>query len=492
LSPADGSRSAIDDSRTASLPTDLLLGTSTAAYQVEGSAKAGGRGVSIWDTFSRCAGNTLNGDTGDVACDHLVRMQDDLDLIADLGAGAYRFSVSWPRIQPEGKGPARPEGLDIYRRLVDGLRARGIVPVLTLYHWDLPQPLEDAGGWPARDTASRFAEYAGIVAEALGEQVGMWTTLNEPWCSAWLGYASGVHAPGRHDLGLAAAATHHLLLAHGAGAQAIRSVLPAAKVGLSLNPMPFRPATSHEADLAAVRRTDGNHNRLFLDPVLAGRYPADMLEHYEGHLPGFSVVMDGDMDVISGPLDFLGLNYYAPGTVADVSRLADARAAGYCVPAGESDLISADLRVVNVDRPDYDRTEMGWEIEPDGLTELLIRVAADYPAVPIFITENGAACADYVSPDGRVRDADRVQYLDGHLRALLRARAAGVDVRGYFVWGLLDNFEWAFGYSKRFGLVWVDYPSGARIRKDSFLWYQQALAGRQLVPVPQALAALRA
>jgi beta-glucosidase len=472
---------------TVSIPAGFLLGTATAAYQIEGSAGADGRGISIWDTFSHTTGNTRNGDNGDVACGHFLRMQDDLDLIAELGAGAYRFSVSWPRIQPTGKGPANPDGLDFYRRLVDGLRARGILPVLTLYHWDLPQPLEDAGGWPQRDTASRFAEYAGIVAQALGDQVGMWITLNEPWCSAWLGYGSGRHAPGARDIGRAAAATHHLLLAHGQAVQAVRSAIPAAEVGISLNLQPARPATDHADDGAAARRADGNSNRLFLDPLLRGRYPADMLEHYQGQLPGFSVVRDGDMAVISRPLDFLGVNFYTPSTVADASRTAAANAEGYCVPTGQADLVSSDLRVVPVRRTGFLRTEMGWEVEPAALTELLTRIRDEYQAIPIVITENGAACSDYVAPDGRVRDPERIRYLDGHLRAVLRAREDGVNVRGYFVWSLLDNFEWGHGYSKRFGLVWVDYPTGTRIRKDSFEWYAQTLKASALAPVTEAI-----
>lgn len=481
----------VTGSGTVQIPRGFLLGTATSAYQIEGSVGADGRGISIWDTFSHTAGRTRNGDTADVACGHFLRMKDDLDLMVELGVGAYRFSVSWPRIQPTGKGPANSDGLDFYRRLVDGLRERGILPVLTLYHWDLPQSLEDAGGWPQRDTASRFAEYADLVAKSLGDQVGMWITLNEPWCSAWLGYASGHHAPGARDIGQAAAATHHLLLGHGAAVQAIRSVIPAAEVGITLNPTPVQHATGHEDDVAAAQRVDGNLNRLFLDPLLKGHYPADMLEHYRGHRPGFSVARDGDMDVISRPLDFLGINFYSPQTVADGSRAADASAAGYCVLDAEADPISADLRAISVSRPGFPRTEMGWEIEPPALTELLTRIGRDYRAVPIVITENGAACSDYVGPDGTIRDSERIRYLDGHLRASLAAREAGVDVRGYFAWTLLDNFEWAHGYSKRFGLVWVDYPSGTRIPKDSFRWYRETVRANALMPVDEAMALLR-
>jgi beta-glucosidase len=471
-----------------SLPEGFLFGAATAAYQVEGSVHADGRGQSIWDTFSHAAGNTRNGDTGDVACDHFLRLEDDLDLLTELGVGAYRFSVSWPRIQPTGKGPAHQSGLDFYRRVVDGVRARGITPVATLYHWDLPQPLEDAGGWPERDTASRFAEYAAIVAEALGDEVGMWITLNEPWCSAWLGYGSGHHAPGGRDIGLAAAAHHHLLLAHGESVRAIRSAVRSARVGIALNLQTVRPATDHPDDVAAARRVDGNHNRLVLDPVFKGHYPADMLEHYRGRSPGFAVVRDGDLEVISQPLDFLGENFYSPIVVADQARTAAASASGCCVPAEEPDMVSADLRAVSVTRPGFPQTEMGWEIEPAALTELLMRVHREYQPIPIMMTENGAACSDYVAPDGTVRDPERIRYLDEHLRAVLQAREAGVDVRGYFVWSLLDNFEWAYGYSKRFGLVWVDYPSGTRIPKDSFRWYSQTLRANALMPLADAAA----
>ena len=474
------------DGDTGTFPEGFLFGAATAAYQVEGSVDAYGRGVSIWDTFSHAAGNTHNGDTGDVACSHFLRVKDDLDLVEELGAGAYRFSVSWPRIQPAGKGPVNRDGLDFYQRLVDGICERGIIPVLTLYHWDLPQPLEDAGGWPQRDTASRFAEFAAIVARALGDRVGMWITLNEPWCSAWLGYGSGHHAPGARDIGRAAAASHHLLVAHGESVQAIRSVIPAAQVGISLNVQPVRPASHHEADVAAAQRLDGNHNRLFLDPLFKGRYPADMLAHYQAHAPGFAVVRDGDMEIISRQQDFLGINYYTPITVADASRVGAARAEGYCVPRSDADPISADLQVVPVRRPDYPQTEMGWEVEPAALTELLTRVHGEYRQLPIMLTENGAACSDYVGPDGTVRDLERIRYLDGHLRAVLQSRRAGVDVRGYFVWSLLDNFEWAYGYSKRFGLVWVDYPSGTRIPKESFRWYGATVRANALAPVPEA------
>lgn len=468
---------------SAVFPHGFLWGTATAAYQIEGSVGADGRGPSIWDTFSHQAGATHNGDTGDVTCDHYRLMDQDLDLLGELGAPAYRFSTAWPRVQPSGKGPVNQEGLDFYRRLVDGLRQRGIVPVLTLYHWDLPQPLQDGGGWVARDTVGYFADYAATLAEALGDGVGLWITLNEPWCSAWAGYGSGRHAPGVQDLGAAAAATHHLLLGHGTALQAIRATRADAVAGITLNLSPIRPASDRDEDRAAACRVDGNLNRLFLEPLLRGRYPADMLEHYGGHRPGFSVVGDGDLEVISQPIDFLGVNFYAPSTVAAKARSTDAGAAGW-VPLSEPDPVRSDLGAISVRRPGAPRTEMGWEIEAGALTELLLRVRADYGRLPIYVTENGVACSDYVDPYRRILDRDRIKYLNDHLTALLDAVARDIDIRGYFLWSLLDNFEWAHGYSKRFGLTWVDYPSGTRIPKASFCWYREVVRTNSLPPVP--------
>ena len=462
-------------------PEGFLFGTKTSAHQMEGSVHADGRGVSIWDTYSHTPGATHHGDTADVTSDHYRRLDQDLDLAAELGAPAFCFSIAWPRVQPTGSGPANQRGLDFYRRLVDGLRRRGITPVATLFHWDMPQPLEDAGGWPARDTAGRFADYAALVAGALGGEVEMWVTLNEPWCASWLGYAKGEHAPGRQDVGLAAAATHHLLLAHGRAVQALRAAVPAARVGIDLNLQPPRPASQHEDDLAAVRLADGNLNRLFLDPVLRGEYPADMLAHYAGRVPGFSVVQDGDLRVIAEPTDFLGVNFYAPRTVCASTRMAEARAAGYWVPVSPAaDALSADLGAVEVHRPDLELTAMDWEIEPAALSELLRRVRDEYGDRPLYVLENGMANDDYVTPDGEVRDPERIDYLRSHLGAVLDAVDAGVDVRGYFLWTLLDNFEWAYGFSKRFGLTWVDYPTGARTPKSSFAWFRDTVRAHAL------------
>jgi beta-glucosidase len=463
-------------------PDGFLWGTKTAAYQIEGAVDTDGRGPSIWDTFSHRSGTTRNGDTGDVACDHYHRMDEDLDLLARLGAGSYCFSIAWPRVQPAGSGPANQAGLDFYRRLVDGLLRRSITPVITLYHWDLPQPLEDAGGWVSRDTVGRFSEYAGIVAGALGDAVSMWITLNEPWCSAWLGYGTGEHAPGMRDHGKAAAASHHLLLAHGEALRVLRASIPGSKIGIGLNLQPIRPASDHDDDRAAARRVDGNLNRLFLDPLFRGEYPVDMIDHYSGLAPGFDVVADGDLAVISQPIDFLGVNFYMPTTVCAPTRRAEARDAGYWIPESDRRARVGDLNAVQVLRADLKRTQMGWEIEPGALTETLIRVRDEYAPLPLYVTENGAAFDDYLGPDGEVHDAERIHYIDGHLRAVLDAEAAGVDVRGYFVWSVLDNFEWAHGFSKRFGITWVDFPSGDRIPKASFWWYQRVVQANALEP----------
>ena len=467
-----------NESPPRSFPSGFLWGTATASYQIEGAVDVDGRGPSIWDTFCHRSGEVWNGDTGDVACDHYHRMDEDLDLMKKLGVGSYRFSVAWPRVQPDGKGPANQAGLDFYRRLVDGLLARDIEPTLTLYHWDLPQPIEDEGGWCVRDTSERFGEYVDIVARALGDSVERWITLNEPWCSAWLGYGAGRHAPGIKDIGKAIAATHHLLLAHGNAVPILRSAIPGAKVGITLNLGVSRPGTTHELDLAAARRADGNLNRIFLDPVFRGHYPEDMLEHYKDNLPGFTVVQNGDMGVISQPLDFLGVNYYFPGTIMDSSRAKEARAAGYGVPLGEQ---FPDLRVLSLETPGTDTTSMGWEVDASGLTELLVRVKSDYTELPIYITENGAAFDDYVDPNGHVLDHDRVSYLEEHISAVHDAIAADVNVQGYFVWSLLDNFEWSYGYSRRFGIVWVDFPTGTRLPKASFSWYANTVRNNGLV-----------
>ncbi len=439
-------------------PPGFRWGVATASYQIEGAVAEDGRGPSIWDTFCATPGKVADGDTGDVACDHYHRWEDDLDLMQRLGVQAYRFSVAWPRVIPDGTGAVNARGLDFYDRLVDGLLARGIEPYATLYHWDLPQPLQDAGGWPWRGIVEPFVAYADAVTRRLGDRVRGYATLNEPWCSAHLGYGFGEHAPGLRDLAQALQASHHLLLAHGAALPAMRANAPAARHGIVLNLYPTFPASDAPADAAAARRFDGFFNRWYLDPLLRGRYPDDMWAAYGADAPA---VEDGDLEVIARPLDFLGVNYYSRSIVA-----ADPGPQGLSMAPPPADA---------------ERTEMGWEVYPQGLTELLVRLDRDYDLPPVFITENGAAYPDAPGADGRVDDADRVRYLERHVAALADALGQGVDVRGYFAWSLMDNFEWSHGYAKRFGLVHVDYATQARTPKRSARWYADFIARQPAV-----------
>jgi beta-glucosidase len=452
-------------------PSSFLWGSATAAYQIEGAAREDGRTPSIWDTFSHTPGRTHGGDTGDVAVDHYHRWRDDVRLMADLGLTAYRFSVAWPRVQPTGRGPAVQRGLDFYRGLVDELLAHGIKPMVTLYHWDLPQELESAGGWPERDTAHRFAEYAALVGEALGDRVDSWVTLNEPWCSAFLGYGSGVHAPGRTDHAAALRAAHHLNLGHGLATTALRSVLPArAGVGISLNPSVVRPLTDSPADLDARRRIDALANRVFTGPLLQGAYPEDLIAD-TARVTDWSFVQDGDTAAIHHPLDFLGLNYYTPAVVSgprgdlDGPRLDGHGASDHSPWPAAEDIV--------FHHAPGELTAMNWPVDPSGLTDLLLEYTAQAPGVPLYVTENGAAYEDTVAADGTVHDPDRIRYLHAHLGAVHDAIRQGADVRGYYLWSLLDNFEWAYGYSKRFGAVYVDYETQARIPKSSAAWYSR-------------------
>ena len=452
-----------DTTTTLRFPAGFRWGTATAAYQIEGAAAEDGRTPSIWDTFSRAPGKVRNGDTGDIAADHYHRMREDVGLLRRLGVTDYRFSVSWPRVQPTGRGPAVQKGLDFYRRLVDELRDAGIRPVATLYHWDLPQELEDIGGWPQRETAQRFGEYAGLVAEALGDRVATWTTLNEPWCAAFLGYGNGVHAPGRTDPLASLRAAHHFNLAHGWATQVLRAVLPpSAEVSLTLNLHAVRAHSDSPADLDAARRIDAVGNRIFLDPVFHGRLPEDLLRD-TAQVTDWSFVLDGDLAVASTPIDSLGINYYSPTVVAEGSSESPSPWAG----------AEQHVRFLPAPGP---RTAMDWPVDADGLHELLIRLRDDLPGVPLVITENGAAYDDYADPSGEVKDPERVAYLHAHLSAVHRAIADGADVRGYFLWSLLDNFEWAYGYSKRFGIVHVDFATQRRTFKDSGHWYAEVIA----------------
>jgi beta-glucosidase len=457
-------------------PDDFVFGSATAAYQIEGAVAEDGRGVSIWDTFSRTPGAVLNGDTGDVADDHYHRLDADLDLIAALGLDAYRFSIAWPRIQPTGRGPANPAGLAFYQRLVDGLIRRGVTPVATLYHWDLPQALEDEGGWRNRETAVAFAEYARIMAEALGTRVPIWTTLNEPWCSAFLGHGSGEHAPGRRDNAEALTAAHHLNLAHGLGAAALRNVLgDAVQISVTHNLHVIR------GDAESVRRVEAVGNRIFTGPMLHGAYPADLLEDTRA-ITDWSFVLPGDLELIQQRIDILGINYYNTTLVGPPTGSADAADSA----AGTASRASAFPGTDDIPRLDQPGpfTEMDWNIEPSGLLQLLEATRDEFPGLALMVTENGAAFDDAVTVDehgvASVHDADRVDYLRRHFTAAHRAIQAGVDLRGYFVWSLLDNFEWAYGYSKRFGIVRVDYETQERTLKDSAHWYGKLIAGRRI------------
>lgn len=451
--------------RGRAFPAGFVWGTATAAYQIEGAAREDGRGESIWDRFSHTPGITANGDTGDVACDHYHRWPEDIALMRQLGVDAYRLSIAWPRIVPAGTGRVNEPGLAFYDRLIDGLLEAGITPWVTLYHWDLPQPLEAAGGWPNRATAEAFAAYAGIVARRLGDRVRHWITLNEPWCSSILGYLRGEHAPGRRDLTAGLAASHTLLLGHGLAVPIIRSHSPGARVGITLNPVPVYPAGEDPLDLEAARRYDGHHNRWFLDPLYGRGYPTDMLALYGAAAPA---VPAEDLETIAAPTDFLGVNYYSPH---------------YARHAPDRPPLFADSP-----RREGEHTAMGWLVEPRGLTDLLRRLAADYPVGEIYITENGAAYADPPPADGQVPDLARTRYYAGHLAACLDAIAEGVPLRGYFAWSLLDNFEWADGYTKRFGLTYVDFATQRRTLKASGHWYGAAVRANALPPLPGGVA----
>ena len=431
----------------ARFPRGFVWGVATSAYQIEGAAHEDGRGDSIWDEFCRRPGAIKDGSNGDRACDHYHRVDEDVALIAGLQVHAYRFSIAWPRVQPLGAGAWNEKGFAFYDRLVDTLLGRGIAPYLTLYHWDLPQALQEKGGWMSRDTTLRFAEYAAEVGRRLGDRVASIATHNEPWVVAVLGHESGIFAPGLRSQKTAMQVAHHLLLSHGFAVEALRSQGCRAPLGIVLNQSPSHAATDAPEDIAKARLDDGLTIRWYMDPLLRGKYPDDVLSFLGADAP---CVLDGDMDAIRRPVDFLGINYYTrnvSGTGAPLDPV----------------------------RSGKEVTDMGWEVFPEGLTELLQRLQADYRLPPIYIMENGAAYADRLV-DGRVADVDRIRYLKSHIAAMADARESGVDVRGYFVWSLLDNFEWADGYSKRFGLVHVDYETQRRTLKDSAAWYR-ALIG---------------
>ena len=442
---------------TSGFPKDFRFGVASSAYQIEGATNEDGRGESIWDRYCRVPGLVANGETGDVACDHYHRYEEDLDLMASLGVGLYRFSLAWPRILPDGKGKPNAAGLDFYRRLCEGLRERDIVPMATLYHWDLPQAIHDEGGWAARDTAFRFAEYADVAYQALGGLVDQWLTQNEPWVTAFEGYGYGTKAPGIRDWPTALTVAHHVLLSHGLAVRALREARGwKGDVGISLNLTPVYPLNGTTGDRIAARLLDGFHNRWFLDPVLRGGYPSDMVDELTRRFGPIEAIRPGDLATIAEPIDFLGVNYYF----------------------SERAYVDANdpLLGVSSKQDGSALTSMGWGITPDSLHDLLVRLKREYGDIPVVITENGAAFDDAPPTNGYVEDPERLEYLRTHIDSLQRAIAAGVDVRGYCAWSLLDNFEWQHGYSQRFGIVYVDYPTLRRIPKTSALWYRDLIA----------------
>ena len=445
----------IEHKRGDGFPDDFLWGCATSSYQIEGAVDADGRGPSIWDAFCREPGRVALGQNGDVACDSYRRWPEDVRLLSELGVDAYRFSVAWPRVLPDGAGAANAAGVGYYSRLVDALLAEGIEPWVTLYHWDLPLALGRAGGWTARDTAYRFADYADVMFRALGDRVRHWTTLNEPWCSAFLGYEAGEHAPGLRDRPSALRAAHHLLLAHGLAVDAFRRGAYPGEIGLVVNPATPRPATRREADIAAAQRASVERTGLWLDPVFGRGYPAAYLEARGAAMP----VEAGDMELIAAPIDFVGVNYYNE----------DAVKAAPATPRNPDGYAYAPTSI--------EKTEMGWDVVPQGLSRVLGFIARSWPVRALYVTENGAAYVDAPDGSGKVRDAERVAYYRGHIAACRDSIAAGVPLRGYFAWSLLDNFEWAHGYGKSFGIVSVDPRTLERRPKDSYYFYRDAIAG---------------
>lgn len=450
----------MDRGELLTFPPGFQWGVASSAYQIEGAVDEGGRGPSIWDTFCHTPGKIAHGETGDVAADHYHRWEEDVHLLAEMGVQVYRFSVAWPRVLPSGRGKVNSQGLDFYDRLVDALVARNIVPYLTLYHWDLPLPLQDAGGWPNRDTARYFADYAASVAERLGDRVTHWITHNEPWVAAFAGYFSGEHAPGLQDPVAAFQTAHHLLLSHGLAVEALRATCPRRpSIGLALNLNPVHAASDSQADLEAATRFDGVLNRWFLDALYRGAYPEDMVKLFE---PVLTPPADGDMKIISTPVEWLGINYYSR-TVA------------------RHDPTFPLIEAVEV-RPVGREYSQMWEIYPEGMREILTRVWRDYHPPYLVVTENGIPVADEPDFDGQVRDPRRIAYLRAHLAQVHRAIADGVDVRGYFHWSPTDNFEWAYGYSKRFGLIYVDFATQKRTIKDSGWWFKRVIEANGVEP----------
>ncbi|KQL55229.1 beta-glucosidase [Heyndrickxia shackletonii] len=434
-------------------PDTFTWGTATASYQIEGGAHEEGRGESIWDRFARQPGKVYKQQNGEIACDHFHRYPEDVELMADLGISSYRFSFAWPRLFPE-EGKFNSEGLAFYTRLLDELDAKGITPAATIYHWDLPTWLQDKGGWTNRETVDQFVTYAKTLFDAFGSRIPSWITHNEPWCAAFLGYAFGVHAPGHTDWNEALIASHHLLLSHGKVVELYRSMGLAGEIGITLNLSPTIPASEAAEDVAAAERSDGFANRWFLDPIFKGRYPEDMVTLYKNRFGPLSFMKEGDLDTISAPIDFLGINYYSHNIVENDEK---------------NDILGAGVisETENV-------TDMGWGIHPESLYDLLTRIKSDYTDIPLYITENGAAFPD-VWKDGKIEDHARIKYLHDHFAAAHRFIEEGGNLQGYYVWSLMDNYEWSFGYSKRFGIIYVDYETLERTPKESYKWYQKVI-----------------
>lgn len=434
-------------------PDTFTWGTATASYQIEGGAHEEGRGESIWDRFARQPGKVYKQQNGEIACDHFHRYPEDVELMADLGISSYRFSFAWPRLFPE-EGKFNSEGLAFYTRLLDELDAKGITPAATIYHWDLPTWLQDKGGWTNRETVDQFVTYAKTLFDAFGSRIQSWITHNEPWCAAFLGYAFGVHAPGHTDWNEALIASHHLLLSHGKVVELYRSMGLAGEIGITLNLSPTIPASEAAEDVAAAERSDGFANRWFLDPIFKGRYPEDMVTLYKNRFGPLSFMKEGDLDTISAPIDFLGINYYSHNIVENDEK---------------NDILGAGVisETENV-------TDMGWGIHPESLYDLLTRIKSDYTDIPLYITENGAAFPD-VWKDGKIEDHARIKYLHDHFAAAHRFIEEGGNLQGYYVWSLMDNYEWSFGYSKRFGIIYVDYETLERTPKESYKWYQKVI-----------------
>jgi beta-glucosidase len=445
----------------ATFPEGFLWGSGTYAYQVEGAAFEDGKGASIWDHFCSLPGTILHGDTGLVACDHYHRYREDIQLMKELGLQSYVFSIAWPRVLPQGRGEVNSRGLDFYEKLIDGLLEAGIEPFVTLYHWDLPQALEDQlGGWLNRETAYAFAEYTDVVTKRLGDRVRRWLTLNEPAVTSFDGYESGAHAPGHHNEREAWQASHNFLLAHGLAVPVIRSNgKSGTEVGITLNFTAIHPATGSEADKAAAHFLDGKYHRWFLDPIFRGEYPADVVQRLGDLMPA---VQPGDLEIISSPLDYLGANYYTRNVVS---------------ASGDAQIFDH-VKSLRQEASEY--TMMDWEVYPQGIYEQLTRLHREYHLPNIYVIENGAAFADTIAPDGKVHDPRRQHYLREHLLQVHRALSEGVPLRGYHVWALMDNFEWSLGYDRRFGLTYIDYATQQRVLKESAFWYKDVIATNEV------------